>query len=78
MRFMKTPPFLFVKSAKHCVCDTILYFGNVHIIHRFLYPVTICNHTVIFTNGELATVLQSLPEKKREIRYAPCMFLYKP
>ena len=35
------------------------------------YPVTICNHTVIFTNGELATVLQSLPEKKREI-----IFLY--
>ena len=35
------------------------------------YPVTICNHTVIFTNGELATALQSLPEKKREI-----IFLY--
>ena len=33
------------------------------------YPVTICGQRVILTNGELATALSSLPEKKREIIY---------
>ncbi len=33
------------------------------------YPVTICGHTILLTNGELAAALQSLPEKKREIIY---------
>ena len=33
------------------------------------YPVTICNQTIILTNGELAAALLSLPEKKREIIY---------
>ncbi len=28
------------------------------------YPVTICNQTIILTNGELAAALFSLPEKK--------------
>ena len=31
--------------------------------------VTICGQTIILTNGELATALLSLPEKKREIIY---------
>ncbi|GFH93575.1 hypothetical protein IMSAGC003_00101 [Lachnospiraceae bacterium] len=35
------------------------------------YPITICGQTVILTNGELATALLSLPERKREI-----IFLY--
>ena len=33
------------------------------------YPVTICDQTIILTNGELAAALLSLPEKKREIIY---------
>ena len=33
------------------------------------YPVTICGQRVILTNGNLAEVLSSLPEKKREIIY---------
>ena len=33
------------------------------------HPVTICGQTIILTNGELATALLSLPEKKREIIY---------
>ena len=33
------------------------------------YPITICGQTIILTNGELATALLSLPEKKREIIY---------
>ena len=33
------------------------------------YRITICGHTVILTNGELAIALLSLPEKKREIIY---------
>ena len=33
------------------------------------YPVTICGQTVILSNGELATALLSLPDKKREIIY---------
>ncbi len=35
------------------------------------YPITICGQTVILTNGELAAVQLSLPEKNREI-----IFLY--
>ena len=35
------------------------------------YPITICGQTVVFTNGELAAALLSLPEKNREI-----IFLY--
>jgi hypothetical protein len=31
------------------------------------HPVTICGQTIIFTNGELAAALLSLPEKKRAI-----------
>lgn len=33
------------------------------------YPITICGQTIIINNGELATALLSLPEKKREIIY---------
>lgn len=33
------------------------------------YPITICGQTIILTNGELATALLSLLEKKREIIY---------
>ncbi len=33
------------------------------------YRITICGQTIILTNGNLATALLSLPEKKREIIY---------
>ena len=33
------------------------------------YPVTICGQTIMLTSGELAEVMSSLPEKKREIIY---------
>lgn len=33
------------------------------------YPITICGQRIILSNGELAEVLSSLPEKKREIIY---------
>ncbi len=33
------------------------------------YPVMICGHRIILTNGELAEALFSLPEKKKKIIY---------
>lgn len=59
------------KSLKNWDIYPLNTLDRYFTAHYEEYPVTICNHTVIFTNGELATVLQSLPEKKREI-----IFLY--
>ena len=51
------------KFYPFCTSDT--YF----IAPYKQYPVMICGQRVIFTNGELAEALSSLPEKKREIIY---------
>ncbi len=65
-RWQKEISFEYLTEEKFYPLNTS---DNHFIAHYEEYPITICGQIIILTNGELAAVLLSLPEREKEIIY---------